>query len=82
MTKCPEKSRAVQLRIVRQTERLDEVLAFYRDGLGLAEIGGFRCHDGYDGVAWTPPTLSLRPQVSVAPGHLPRWLQPPSVSCT
>jgi catechol 2,3-dioxygenase-like lactoylglutathione lyase family enzyme len=38
------------LRVARHTERLEEVVAFYRDGLGLAEIGGFRDHDGYDGV--------------------------------
>ena len=38
------------LRVARHTERLDEIVAFYRDGLGLAEIGGFRDHDGYDGV--------------------------------
>jgi ribosomal protein S18 acetylase RimI-like enzyme len=38
------------LRIARHTERLDDVVAFYRDGLGLTEIGGFRDHDGYDGV--------------------------------
>jgi catechol 2,3-dioxygenase-like lactoylglutathione lyase family enzyme len=40
----------VQLRIARHTQRLDEVVAFYRDGLGLTEVGGFRDHDGYDGV--------------------------------
>ena len=38
------------VRVARHTERLDEVVAFYRDGLGLEEIGGFRDHDGYDGV--------------------------------
>ena len=38
------------LRVARHTERLEEVVAFYRDGLGLTEIGGFRGHDGYDGV--------------------------------
>jgi catechol 2,3-dioxygenase-like lactoylglutathione lyase family enzyme len=26
------------------------MVAFYRDGLGLPEVGGFRDHDGYDGV--------------------------------
>jgi catechol 2,3-dioxygenase-like lactoylglutathione lyase family enzyme len=40
----------MQLRVARHTERLDELVAFYRDGLGLPEIGGFRDHDGYDGV--------------------------------
>jgi ribosomal protein S18 acetylase RimI-like enzyme len=38
------------LRVARHTERLDAIVAFYRDGLGLTEIGGFRGHDGYDGV--------------------------------
>jgi len=40
----------MQLRVARHTERLDEVIAFYRDGIGLEEIGGFRDHEGYDGV--------------------------------
>jgi hypothetical protein len=40
----------VQLRIARHTERLDELVAFYRDGIGLTEVGSFREHDGYDGV--------------------------------
>jgi catechol 2,3-dioxygenase-like lactoylglutathione lyase family enzyme len=39
-----------RVRIARHTERLDEVVRFYRDGLGLRENGGFRDHDGYDGV--------------------------------
>ncbi len=40
----------MQLRIARHTNRLDEVVRFYRDGLGLPEIGRFEGHDGYDGV--------------------------------
>ena len=40
----------MQLRVARHTERLDELVRFYRDGIGLTEIGGFRDHDGYDGV--------------------------------
>ena len=39
-----------QVRIARPTDRLDDVVAFYRDGLGLVEIGSFRGHAGYDGV--------------------------------
>jgi hypothetical protein len=35
----------MQLRVARHTARLDEVTAFYRDGIGLLEIGGFRDHD-------------------------------------
>ena len=40
----------MQLRVARNTARLEEVVAFYRDGLGLPEIGRFHDHDGYDGV--------------------------------
>src|SRR5262249_6693569 len=38
------------LRVARHTEQLDEVVGFYRDGIGLREVGRFRSHDGYDGV--------------------------------
>jgi catechol 2,3-dioxygenase-like lactoylglutathione lyase family enzyme len=40
----------LQLRVARHTERLDEVVGFYRDGIGLTEVGRFSEHDGYDGV--------------------------------
>ena len=45
----------MQLRIARDTERLDEVVEFYREGIGLREIGGFRDHDGYDGMLLAVP---------------------------
>jgi hypothetical protein len=45
----------MQLRIARHTERLEEVVAFYRDGIGLLEIGSFRDHSGYDGVFLAVP---------------------------
>jgi catechol 2,3-dioxygenase-like lactoylglutathione lyase family enzyme len=53
----------MQLRIARHTDRLDAVVAFYRDGLGLEEVGGFRDHDGYDGV------LEHAGVVEDVPGH-------------
>jgi ribosomal protein S18 acetylase RimI-like enzyme len=43
-------NRSVQLRIARHTRRLEETVAFYRDGIGLPEIGRFQNHAGYDGV--------------------------------
>jgi catechol 2,3-dioxygenase-like lactoylglutathione lyase family enzyme len=46
---------AMQLRVARHTERLQEVVGFYRDGIGLTQIGGFRGHDGYDGVFLAVP---------------------------
>ena len=41
---------SLQLRVARHTDRLAGVAAFYRDGLGLVAVGGFRDHQGYDGV--------------------------------
>lgn len=38
------------VRMARQTDRLPEVVAFYRDVVGLPVIGGFDDHDGYTGV--------------------------------
>ena len=40
----------MQVRVARQTGRLDEVVVFYRDGLGLAELDRFTDHAGYTGV--------------------------------
>ena len=45
----------MQLRVARHTERLEEVVHFYRDGIALTEIGGFQHHQGYDGVFLVPP---------------------------
>jgi ribosomal protein S18 acetylase RimI-like enzyme len=42
--------RPIEVRIARHTQRLDELVAFYRDGVGFPEIGRFRNHDRYDGV--------------------------------
>lgn len=39
-----------QVRIARPTDQLEEVTAFYRDGLGLHELAHFEHHDGYEGV--------------------------------
>src|SRR5947208_16319915 len=39
-----------QVRIARPTDRLDEVVHFYRDGLGLEQLYRFEDHDGYTGV--------------------------------
>jgi hypothetical protein len=48
----------MQVRIARQTGQLEAVVAFYRDGLGLPEIGRFTDHDGYDGVMLDLPGTS------------------------
>lgn len=46
----PAELPVVQVRVARPTDRLDEVVRFYRDGLGLKEIGSFAEHAGYAGV--------------------------------
>jgi catechol 2,3-dioxygenase-like lactoylglutathione lyase family enzyme len=46
----PEDLPVVQVRVARPTARLTEVVHFYRDGLGLKEIGSFAGHAGYSGV--------------------------------
>lgn len=46
----PEQLPAVQLRVARPTNQLDEIIKFYCDGLGLKKIGGFHDHIGYTGV--------------------------------
>lgn len=38
------------VRIARHTLRLDEVVAFYREGIGLEINGSFEDHEGYSGV--------------------------------
>jgi catechol 2,3-dioxygenase-like lactoylglutathione lyase family enzyme len=40
----------VAVRVARPTNDLAAAVAFYRDGLGLVEIGRFEDHAGYDGV--------------------------------
>ena len=48
--KWPEDLPVAQVRVARPTARLKEVISFYRDGLGLKEIGSFTEHAGYSGV--------------------------------
>lgn len=40
----------MQIRVARHTDRLSAVVAFYRDGVGLSDLGGFDDHDGYSGA--------------------------------
>jgi hypothetical protein len=49
----------MQVRLARHTDRLPQIVRFYRDGLGLLEIGRFEDHDGYVGGA-APTTGSRR----------------------
>jgi catechol 2,3-dioxygenase-like lactoylglutathione lyase family enzyme len=59
----------MQLRVARHTERLDELVAFYRDGLGLVEVGGFHDHAGYDGVFLDVPGTGAHLELTSGGGH-------------
>ena len=59
----------MQLRIARHTDRLDEVAAFYRDGIGLREIGAFHGHDGYDGVFLAVPGTDAHLELTTGGQH-------------
>lgn len=39
-----------QVRVARPTDQLEKVVDFYKNGLGLPEIGRFDDHDGFSGV--------------------------------
>jgi catechol 2,3-dioxygenase-like lactoylglutathione lyase family enzyme len=60
---------AMQLRVARHTQRLQEVVRFYRDGIGLPQIGGFRDHDGYDGVFLAVPGTNAHLELTARDGH-------------
>lgn len=45
------------LRIARPTDRLDQMVSFYRDLLGFELIGEFFDHSGFDGVMLGHPDL-------------------------
>jgi len=59
----------MQLRVARHTARLHEVVRFYRDGIGLTQIGGFRGHDGYDGVFLAVPGTGAHLELTAGGGH-------------
>jgi hypothetical protein len=46
----PAEFPVLRVRVARPTDRLEEVVAFYRDGVGLQVIGSFEGHSGYSGV--------------------------------
>jgi catechol 2,3-dioxygenase-like lactoylglutathione lyase family enzyme len=47
--KWPKNMPVCQVRVARPTDRLEEVVRFYAEGLGLKILGSFQGHDGYSG---------------------------------
>jgi catechol 2,3-dioxygenase-like lactoylglutathione lyase family enzyme len=57
------------LRVARPTDRLDDVVQFYTQGLGLIELGSFKDHDGFDGVMLGVPGASYHLEFTRKRGH-------------
>lgn len=57
------------LRVARPTDNLDEVVRFYRDGLGLTELGSFSDHEGFDGVMLGAPGAPYHLEFTRKRGH-------------
>ena len=60
---------ATRLRVARPTDHLADVVRFYRDGVGLKEIGSFQDHEGFDGVMLGVPGASYHLEFTRQHGH-------------
>ena len=57
------------LRIARPSDRLDDVVRFYVEGLGLAPLGSFEDHEGFDGVMVGIPGAPYHLEFTRKRGH-------------
>jgi catechol 2,3-dioxygenase-like lactoylglutathione lyase family enzyme len=69
----------MKLRIAHHTDQLDAVVAFYRDRVGLPEIGRFEGHDDYDGVFLEIPGTGAHLEFTAGGGHSPPDPHPESL---
>jgi GNAT superfamily N-acetyltransferase/catechol 2,3-dioxygenase-like lactoylglutathione lyase family enzyme len=60
---------ATEVRIARHTDRLEDLIRFYGDGLGLVEVGRFRDHSGYDGVFLDVPGTGTHLELTTGGTH-------------
>ena len=77
--RCASRPRALQsqgrttlkahLRIARPVRDLERSAALYRSGLGLAELGRFEDHDGFDGVMLGAPGAGYHLELTVHRAH-------------
>lgn len=58
-----------KVRVARATRSLETALRFYRDGLGLQEIGRFEDHDGFDGVMLGRPGAAYHLEFTTSRHH-------------
>ena len=58
------------LRVARATDRLEEVVRFYVEGLGLDKLGSFEDHEGFDGVMVGTPGAPYHLEFTRQRGHV------------
>jgi catechol 2,3-dioxygenase-like lactoylglutathione lyase family enzyme len=58
------------LRVARATDRLEEVVRFYVEGLGLEKLGSFENHEGFDGVMIGTPGATYHLEFTHQRGHV------------
>lgn len=63
-------ARSPIVRIARPTNRLSEIVAMYRSGLGLDILASFEDHDGFDGVILGVPGVSYHFEFTHHRGHI------------
>ncbi len=61
----------LQIRFARPTDKLSEVVSFYRDGLGMPVIGHFENHAGYSGVMLGMPNEQVHLEFTHGEGGSP-----------
>lgn len=75
MQQTTQQPGAVQYRIARPTNKMAEVARFYKEAVGLTEIGSFTNHAGYDGVMLGLPSaayhLEFTQQINGSPCPAP-----------
>ncbi|WP_310395939.1 VOC family protein [Hymenobacter sp.] len=57
------------LRVARPTDNLPALLRFYCEGLGLAQLGAFTAHNGFDGVMLGPAGEPYHLEFTHEPGR-------------
>jgi catechol 2,3-dioxygenase-like lactoylglutathione lyase family enzyme len=58
-----------KLRVARPARNLEQVVRFYREGLGFTVLGGFEDHAGFDGVMLGHPGAPYHLEFTVERGH-------------
>jgi catechol 2,3-dioxygenase-like lactoylglutathione lyase family enzyme len=76
---CLRDTAPMQVRLARHTNDLRRLVAFYRDGLGLLEVGGFEDHAGYSGAFLKLPGTGCHLEFTTGGDHGPPDAHPQSL---